>query len=153
VVPPKLGCFNKKARCDATGKSQPHSLQVRSLAMANDEYPGSITGACRLRLLIPILDFCPAAQRSIPRCRFVQGFHQSPALCAVVQRVLVLVTAFKVSPDYRQFHQTVNSVTGLPDSLGGRLPFCVRIHIGLPRFWLAFKPKFTEEGIFFQPPH
>ena len=69
------------------GKKPASLIQVRS----HELYPSSITGASRQELLISVH---PAAQRSILCCRLGQDFHHSPALCAVVQRVLVLVTAF-----------------------------------------------------------
>ena len=49
-----------------------------------------------------------AARRSIRRRRLGQALITSPALCTVVQRVLILVTACAISDDYKQSDIIVN---------------------------------------------
>ena len=103
----------KKSPMMHSGKSQLHSFRVQPIMENNDLYPSPITGAFRQRLLVWFRygAYAPpaqppsvhlAARRAIRRCRFWQGFHQLPALCTVVQRVLVLFIAFYyyIDPNY-----------------------------------------------------
>ena len=51
-----------------------------------------------------------AARRSIRRRRLSRVLITSPALCTVVQRVLILVTACAISDDYKQSDIIVNMI-------------------------------------------
>lgn len=67
---------------------------AKGLCPDNGGISVSVTLVCRSD------EFHLAARRSIRRCRLGQGFHRSPALWTVVQRVLVLVIAFDILNDY-----------------------------------------------------